>query len=100
MPRLPRSVALAAAVADLTGDDQRLLVVLDGLVHLAQVAIGNAQVAQVVALAAAVADLTGDDQRLLVVLDGLLHLAEVGIGIAQVAQVGALRRGGRRSHGR
>ena len=97
---MPRRLPSPAAVADLTGDDQRLLVVLDGLVHLAQVAIGIAQVAQVVALAAAVADLTGDDQRLLVVLDGLVHLAEVAIGIAQVAQVGCPRRGGRRSHGR
>ena len=90
----------AAAVADLTGDDQRLLVVLDGLVHLAEVGIGIAQVAQVGALAAAVADLTGDDQRLLVVLDGLVHLAQVGNRQCPGCPGGCPRRGGRRSHGR
>ena len=64
--------------------------VADGLLRLAQVGVGDAQVAQGAALAEPVLDVTGDDQRLLVVADGLLRLAQVGVGEAQVAQGVAL----------
>ena len=50
-------ITLAAAVADLAGDDQRLVVVLDGPLHLPQVRVGEPQIAQICPLAAAVADL-------------------------------------------
>ena len=70
-----QGVALAAPVADLAGDDQALLVELDGRARLAEVGVGDAEVAQGVALAAPVADLAGDDQPLLVELDGALRVS-------------------------
>ncbi len=69
---------------------------LDGALHLPQVAVGYAQVAQPDTFIAAVADLAGDGQRLGVVLDGTrtisvrLHLPQVDVGIAQAAQMNAL----------
>ena len=67
-----------------------MLVKADGLLRLAQVGVGDAQVAEVGPLAPPVADLAGDHQRLLVKPDGPLGLAQVGVGDAQVAEVGAL----------
>ena len=86
MPRLPNAAAFAAAVADLTRNDQLLLVELDGAAGLAQVSVGMAQVAQRIAFPAAVADLTHNDQLLLVQLDGAAGLAQGSVGNAQVAQ--------------
>ena len=60
---------------------------LDGFSGLAQVGVGQAQVAQSVTFAPSVADLSGDGQVLLVELDGLAVLAQGGVGSAQVAQV-------------
>ena len=100
MPRLPRAVALAAAVADLAGDGQRLLVELDGLARLAQGGVGNAQVAERGAFAAAVADLAGDRPAPARSTRWPCGLAQGGVGNAQVAEVRRLRRGGRRSRGR
>ena len=50
-------LSLSASVADLAGDDQCLLVELDGLAGVAEGGVGEAEIAQGVALAAAVADL-------------------------------------------
>ena len=68
--------------------------------RLAEVGVGDAEVAQGAALAASVADLAGDDRRLFVELNGLARLAEVGVGDAEVAQGVRPRRAGRRSRGR
>src|SRR5204863_383014 len=89
-PPVPAGVGLAAAVPDLTGDGQGLLVAAYGLGHLVQTVVGNAQVAQSVALAAAVADRASDGEGLLVAADGLLHRSEVVVGPAQAAQGVAL----------
>ena len=59
------------------------------LLQLAEVGVGDSQVAQVIAFAAPVADFLGNGQRLLVKVDGLVYLAEVSVGAAQVAQVRA-----------
>ena len=60
--------------------------ILDGAAGLAQVGVGNAQIAQRIALPAAVADLTRNHKPLLVQLDGAAGFAQVGVGQAQVAQ--------------
>ena len=83
MPRAfpsPRRSPISRAMA------RSLLVESDGPLHLAQVGVGVAQVAQGVPLALPVADLACDGQVLLVEADGPLHLAQVGVGDAQVAQ--------------
>src|SRR5438046_3052842 len=54
-------------VFDLLAYLQRLLQQADGSLHLAQVGVGEAQVAQDDALAPSVADLTGDGYTLLVI---------------------------------
>src|SRR5262249_14827110 len=68
-------LTLGGPVADLPRDGQRLVVVLDGLLQLAEVGVGVAQVAQCDALAAPVADLAGQVQGLLEKPNGSLLLA-------------------------
>jgi hypothetical protein len=65
-------------------------VVLDGLVGLAEVAVGNAEIAEGVTLAVPVADLAGDGEALIVKVDGLPGLAEGGPGEAEIAEGVAL----------
>jgi hypothetical protein len=72
------------AVADLPVDRQRLLVVADCLLGVAQGGVSVSQVAQVVALAVAVADLPVDRQRLLEVGDGAPRVPQLPVGGPQV----------------
>src|SRR5947209_5725839 len=53
----------AAPVADLAGYDKALLVELDGAARLAQICVGNAQVAQRASFSAAVFQPAGGSQR-------------------------------------
>ena len=77
-------VALPAAVADLAGYGQGLLVVVDGALVVAQGMVGAAQVAQADALPAAVADFAGYGQGLLVVVDGALDIAQVMVALPRL----------------
>ena len=88
--RKPVHEAGAAPFADLAGNHERLLVVFDGVVGLAKVRMGDAQVAEGVAFPPPVADLAGDFKAFLVVLDGAAWLPKTRIRVAQVAQVVAL----------
>ena len=86
IPQVAQAGSFAAAVADLPGDGQGLIVILDGLAWVTQDGLGKAQAVQVVPFAAAVTDLPGDGQGLLVVLDGLAGVAQSVVGIPLVAQ--------------
>ena len=89
-PQGPGKIAqrhpFAPPVADLLGDGQGLLVVLDGLLWFTQVRIGQAQVAHPGPLLPPVPDLFCDRQRALVILDRRLRVAQGEVDVAQAAQ--------------
>jgi hypothetical protein len=63
-----------------------LFIVLYGAARLAEVRIGEAEIAARTALAAPVADLLHDQKDLLAVLDGAAGLAEVLVGDTAIAE--------------
>ena len=89
-PEVPGVIRFPLPVPDLAGDDQRLLVVVDGPLRLPEATVGDPQVAQGSPLPPAVADLAVDGQRPLVVVDGTQGLPQTEVGGPQVAQVGSL----------
>ena len=89
MPRLPRAFPSPRRSPISRAIARRLLVEADGPLHLAQVGVGDAQVAEGGPLAPPVADLARDGQVLLVEADGPLHLAQGGVGEADGPQQSA-----------
>ena len=79
--QVKKRVAFGARVTCLIGDDETLLIQLNGSAQLAQFLVSHAQAAQHVAFVAAVADLADDDKSLLVKLNGAAGLAQSVIGI-------------------
>ena len=69
---------------DLLENDQRLLIEVDGPLHLPKVCIRNAQSAKPYTFIAAVADLTGNGQPLIVVRDGFVRVTLDGVGAAPI----------------
>jgi hypothetical protein len=59
---------------------------LDGLAHVAQDRVCDAEIAEAVAFAAPVADLAGDDETLLEELDSLARVTQVGVCEAEIAE--------------
>ena len=58
-----QAVAFAASVADFAGNDETLLVKLDGLARLPQVGVREAKIAEGGVFAAQVAELAEENQR-------------------------------------
>ena len=86
--QIPGCICLSPPVSDLVGDDELLIIVIDGLTGVAKSDIGQAQVAQIGSLTPLIPDLAGDDEPLLLVIDGLPVVPKGGVGIAPLLSPG------------
>src|SRR5262245_15287422 len=90
LSKVPACDRLAAPVADLAGNREKLLVELNSAPGLAQLSVCGPHVSQRSALAALVADLAGNRELLLVELDSAPGLAQRSVCGPYVSQRSAL----------